>query len=214
MANSSQEAWKARKRAAGCRNLVVWLDREAADGLDNIRAAKGLSVNDAMSQAVVYAIAHGMLDAHGETGAEVAGQGPGSPVSLAEVQADLADVRAHVVELAGRVQDLEAGHGAADAAMPAADSPTEDHPAQKRKKQGPRPRLYDHGIIVERVVQARVLDDSLGHMARLHRQLLAEGVPVPPGLNNFCKIAQNNSDEIDAKVVEARAAKAAAGAGQ
>lgn len=222
MAKSSQEAWKAKKRSEGWRNVLAWLDPDAASGLDSIRASLGLTVNEALSKAVVFAVAHGLLaetDVQGPQAVPAGGAGGAGGPGAAQLAAEVADLRAQleaglaeVRALAGRVDLLEPAHKVpVDApvseeakSVALAATPATETPSGKR-------RFYDRAVLREHVADRIERDGPNFVGTYLYNDLVAQGVDIYPRATTFSNFINSELETINDIVKARRAARAAGG---
>ena len=216
---TAQENWKAKKRAAGFRDVLVWLTPEAATALESLRHdAPGASINDLVSRAVILAASMEVPVVAGS----VAG-GPDPEVAslkdqLAGIEARLARVEASTAPSATVIMPVEpVTHDpgleaeAAQVALPPTeqepdnqdqDGGAEGEPARCRKRNG----QADHATLQEAV--ADKLEQVGGwdfNITALYRELEAKGVKVHGHARNFCSWVTKHHAAVEAILDQRRA---------
>ncbi len=216
---TAQESWKAKKRAAGFRDVLVWLTPEADTALESLRHdTPGASINDLISRAVILAAGMELPVVAGP----VAG-GPDPEVvrlkdQLAVIEARLARVEASTTPSATVIMpvepvphDLGLEAEAPQAALP----PTEQEPSHQDQEGGaeseptnPKRRngSPDHATLLEAVADKVAEVGGWGFNATaLYRELEAKGVKVQSHSRNFCTWVTKHHDAVEAILDQRRA---------
>lgn len=216
---TAQENWKGKKRAAGFRDVLVWLTPEAATALESLRHdTPGASINDLVSRAVILAAGMDLAETAGHVTSGPDSEVVGIKDQLAAIEKRLARVEASTtpsatvimpVELVPHDPGLEAE--APQVALPPTeqepdhqdqDGGAEGEPARCRKRNG----QADHATLLEAV--ADKLEQVGGwdfNVTALYRELEAKGVKVHGHARNFCSWVTKHRAAVEAILDQRRA---------